>query len=113
MKISINQKWTNQTYDLTIEKNKSIQIDCFYKNSANPRFTSRLFNIGDKAEYNSYNLSYIGMITGITDKTITFETGTAKQPETRRLKLEEFCWRNWKFNLEATQKYNIEEMQCI
>lgn len=47
--------------------------------------------IGDLAEYHSYNLSYIGRIVSITDKTVTIKDSD----ETRRLKLDEFCWRNY------------------
>lgn len=63
------------------------------------------FRIGDFAEYDSYNLSYIGKITKITDKTVTI--AEQYQPtKIHRLSLETFCWRNFKFNLEKTREEN-------
>lgn len=67
------------------------------------------FSIGDKAEYDSYNLSYIGEITKITDKTVTIVAyrGTVNE-KTHRLDLYKFAWRNIRFNLAAKQKENSE-----
>lgn len=111
MKLLTILDWSKQEYNVTLERGESIQIDCFYKNSHHP--TSVKFKIGDQAEYGSYNLSYIGTITQITEKTITFEIGTARQPETRRLKISEFCDRNWDFNLEKKKAHNLIESYCI
>jgi hypothetical protein len=57
--------------------------------------------VGEMAEYDSYNLKYLSTIASITDKTITFANK-------RRLKMEEFCYRNWNFNLEKITKSNNE-----
>jgi uncharacterized protein (DUF1015 family) len=93
-----------QIYNVTLERNKTITIDCFYKNVREPKQTIKTFSIGSKAEYDSYNLSYTGTITSITDKTITIveDHGTTKH----RLKLDQFCWRNWNFDLEKIRKEN-------
>jgi hypothetical protein len=112
-KFTITAKYSKQEFDLTLEHNKSIQIDCTYMNAHHPKPTSVKFQIGDQAEYDSYNLHYLGTITGITEKTITFEVGTARQPEVKRLKIYEFCDRNFNFNLEKIKKYNTEESYCI
>lgn len=109
--IKVVEKWNNQEYDCTIEKNKSIQIDCFYKNSKNPKQTSVKFNVGDTAEYDSYNLKYLGTIVSITEKTVTIKESMCE--DKHRLSLEKFCWRNWDFNLEATLAYNSEERMYI
>jgi hypothetical protein len=111
MKLTVIQKFDNQEYNLTIEKNKSIQIDCLYKNHRNPHPTSKRFGMGDIAEYDSYNLSYIGKIIGITDKTITIEE--QYNDKVHRLKLVDFCWRNWDFDLEKINKSNAETSMCI
>ena len=100
-----------QEYTVTIEKNKSIKIDCFYKNRHNPQETSTAFKMGDTAEYSSYNLSYMGIIIGITEKTVSIKCDSDKS--IRRLKLSQFCWRNWDFNLEKKLAYNEEERTYI
>jgi hypothetical protein len=89
--LTVTTKYDSQAYKVSVEHNKSIRIECTYKNAHNPKPTDVTFNIGDKAEYDSYNLKYLGVITGITTKTITFEVGTSRQPETKRLKIADFC----------------------
>lgn len=99
--------YDNQIYNVTLERNKFITIDCFYTNVHNPKQTINTFSIGEQAEYDSYNLSYVGTITGITEKTVTIVAymGT-NQPQTHRLKMSEFCWRNWNFDLNKIRKEN-------
>lgn len=100
-----------QLYNVTLDRNKTITIDCFYKNAVKPRQTITTFSVGDQAEYGSYNLSYTGTITGITDKTVTIvESKGTRNEVTHRLKLAEFCWRNWNFDLEKTKKDNAAWM---
>jgi len=74
----------------------------------------RYFEVGDEAEYDSYNLHYTGTITKITDKCVTIESwpGT-RYAETHRLDLNTFCWRNYKFNAAKTAAYNAEESMYI
>lgn len=109
--VTVYSKWDNNTYYLTIEPNKSIQIDCTYNNAHNPRPTSRTFKIGDQAEYDSYNLSYTGTIIGISEKTVSIKP--EHRETVKRLKLTDFCWRNWDFDEEKTAHRNSEEMMCI
>jgi hypothetical protein len=116
--ITVTQKWNNnQTFDCVVDKNKSIKIDCIYKNAVNPKPTSILFKVGDVAEYDSYNLSYIGLIVGITEKTVTIQPDYQKNSNysdaVKRLKLEDFCWRNWDFNIEKKVKENSITMMYI
>lgn len=77
------------------------------------RVGSREFRIGDKAEYNSYNLSYIGDIVGIGPKTVTIEHGASYNRKRSRLNLSEFCWRNWDFDLAKTLEANAVTSQYI
>lgn len=107
---TVTQKWDpKQQYFVTIVPGKSIRIRCTYLNVMNPVPTDITFNVGDAAELDSYNLSYIGKITSITENTVTIES----ELKNRRLKLEEFCWRNYKFNLEETERKNADEMQYL
>lgn len=69
----------------------------------------KMFRIGDEAEYDSYNLSYTGTITSITEKSVTFKTRSG----VKRLSLYEFDWRNYDFDAEETRKQNFETMNYI
>jgi hypothetical protein len=65
--------------------------------------------VGELAEYDSYNLSYTGKITKITEKCVTIVSyGT-----THRLDLSSFCWRNWDFNAAETAARNAETSMYI
>ena len=72
------------------------------------------FQLGDTAEYGSYNLIYTGPITKITDKLvqITAYPGTRSERK-HNLDLSTFCWRNETFDAEKTAAYNAEEMYYI
>ena len=69
------------------------------------------YRIGDQAEYDSFNLSYYGTITSITDKVVTiskpYDRGVA------RLVLSKFSSRNWNFNVHAIAARNSETMMYI
>lgn len=70
--------------------------------------------VGDEAEYSSYNLSYTGQITKITEKTVTIVAYPgSRMARTHRLSLNEFCWRNFDFDAVATAKRNSEEMMYL
>jgi hypothetical protein len=70
----------------------------------------RRFEVGDEVEYDSFNLSYTGPILAIGKKTVTVES-TFKGK--KRLKAEEFGWRNWNFNAGETARRNAEILQSI
>lgn len=55
--------------NLKAEVSKNDYI-CFYGNYGNKRVEPITFIIGDIAEYDSYNLSYTGVITKISNKTV-------------------------------------------
>lgn len=72
------------------------------------------FKLGDSAEYDSYNLIYLGTITKITEKAVTIVAyhGT-RNAETHRLDLYKFARKNYQFDLEKIQKHNSEERMYI
>lgn len=74
----------------------------------------RMFEIGDTAEYDSYNLSYLGTIRAITAKTITIVDyeGTCNE-KVRRLTLAEFDRRNWDLDVAETVARNADLMQTL
>lgn len=94
------------TYTLNVVKGKSITVQ---RGDNAP--TS--FEIGDFAEFDSYNLRYDGIISSITDKTVTILDSTYRTPKKKRLKLEEFAWRNWAYSKQKWDAYNAEEMMYI
>lgn len=72
------------------------------------------FKVGDTAEYDSYNLSYTGTITKITEKTVTIvQYPGSSMARKHMLSLHEFAWRNWDFNAEETARKNSEEMMYL
>ena len=74
----------------------------------------RSFVIGDEAEYDSYNLSYTGTITKISDKAVTIVAYKGSRNEkAHRLDLNKFCWRNYKFDAVKTAAENADTMMYI
>lgn len=71
------------------------------------------FKIGDQAEYDSYNLHYTGVITGITDKTVTITEDYGSPAPKHRLKLEQFEWRNFDFDAVRIAAANCDTMMHI
>jgi hypothetical protein len=70
----------------------------------------REFHIGHKAEYGSYNLSYIGTIVQIGRSSVTIEEHNGSR---HRLSLYDFAWRNWDFDAKQREKANYEAMSCM
>jgi len=73
------------------------------------------FVVGDVAEYDSYNLSYTGEITKITDKCVTIVAykGHRGMEKAHRLDLDTFCWRNHNFDAAETARQNAETSMYI
>jgi len=70
--------------------------------------------VGDEAEYDSYNLSYTGTITKITEKCVSIVAYPgSSNARTHRLDLNAFCWRNFDFNAAETARKNSEEMMYL
>lgn len=59
----------------------------------------RWFDVGDFAEFDSYNTSLFGRIVGFTEKTVTVDTHGLRQGNAR-LKMAQFIWRNYDFDVE-------------
>lgn len=70
------------------------------------------FEVGDEAEYDSFNLSYIGEIVSISDKTVTI-LPRRRGEKKRRLKLAEFSWRNNFRTVAEKHARNSEEMMYL
>ncbi|MBU2647748.1 hypothetical protein KKI24_23775 [bacterium] len=103
--VSATDKSPENVFFAQVIKNKAIRMFGWYQRS---RF-DRVFEIGDRAEYDSYNLSYIGPILSITEKTVSIDKGNG----VKRLKLKDFIWRNHNFSLAETKRLNSLEMNYI
>ena len=94
-----------------IVKNKYILLFGLSNATGMPQKFERLFKIGDVAEYDSYNLHYLGTIVSISDKCVGIKDKHEKK--VHRLSIHEFNWRNRNLDVAATEKRNDQEMQCI
>jgi hypothetical protein len=109
---------TTREFNAEIIKNQSIRLFGWTRGTTfgydvdrtgrNPvtRNFARTFRVGDEAEYDSYNLSYIGTIVAIGEKTVSIADGS----KTTRLDLYTFALRNWDFDAERARKRNSEWM---
>lgn len=116
----------SQVYNVDIEPRQSIRLYGAYQNHCDyiknadgthtrieqPKPFDITFKIGDVAEYDSYNLKYLGKIVSIGEKTVTIDAhGTGERM--KRLDLWHFAWRNWDFDLETIRAHNAEERMYI
>ena len=69
----------------------------------------KTYRIGDLAEHGSYNLSYYGTITAITETTVVI-TERHWKDETKRLKIGAFAYRNHDWDAGKAKKRNSEWM---
>jgi len=74
----------------------------------------RTFRVGDWAEYDSWNLHYLGQIIAITNKTVTIvDYPNSHNPRKRRLDLHTFCWRNFSRSVKEKREKNAETSMYI
>ncbi len=92
---------------------EAMAIECLaaHPENKNKELYETTFKIGDTAEYDSYNLSYTGTITAISEKTVTIveDHGT----RAHRLSIYEFDRRNYDFDLEKITNRNNEMMMTL
>lgn len=77
----------NGNLSATVVPNRSVRVVLEGRGAT----VDQTFAIGDRAEYDSFNLSYFGTIVSITDKTITLDSGRSKR---HRLTIEQFARKN-------------------
>ena len=76
-----------------------------------PVLKERTFEIGDAAEYDSFNLSYFGPIKSITKKNVIVQHKYSKK--TTRMPFVNFHWRNINFDAAEAAASNSETMMYI
>lgn len=91
-----------------VNPGKSIQI---FREKNGVITECKSFQVGDQAEYDSYNLSYYGEILAITDNTVTIAHSYGGKKH--RLDLNTFCWRNYNWVWAQTQAENHKTMMYI
>lgn len=91
-------------------KGANAQIDVLKMNDTTKQIEfCKSFKVGDVAEHDSYNFSYLGDIVAITEKTVTItDTRGGSKTNIHRLDLYTFCWRNHNLDLVETTKRNME-----
>lgn len=99
---------THTVYNAEIEPGKSIRLFGIHQNK---KFEVS-FNLGDIAEYDSYNLHYLGEIVKITQNSVTIHGGSTGRGN-KRLSLYEFSWRNYDFDEDQLAKKNYETSLVI
>lgn len=97
----------NRKYRVTLVPGQYIVVEHFIVDQF---VAMRRFEVGDECEYDSFNLSYTGPILAIGKKTVTVESSFKGK---KRLKAEEFGWRNWNFDPVETGRRNAEISQSI
>lgn len=113
IKKTVTPKYHLQEFDVSIVKGESVNIKCFYENHHTPKNWDNTFKVGDMAEYDSYNLKYYGEIVSITENTVTIKPKYSGSCSNKRLKMGDFCQKNFDFDLEKVKAYNAEESMYI
>ena len=106
-------EWKNDVGSVynAVTKKDSVRIYGVESNHVNGPFKfDRTYKIGDTVQYDSYNLIYLGQIEKIGPSTVTVKTDLRDMV---RMNLFDFTRKNLKLDLEAVNKYNDEESQCI
>ena len=105
---------TATEYEVDVVRNERVTICCTKKIIENGQLVEReitnTFEMGDEAEYDSFNLRYTGEILSITPKTVSIRNAFGK---VTRLALHQFCWRNWDFDAAQCAAENAETMMYI
>lgn len=106
----MGKAYPQEATDFTVEVDKNKSISIFHKGEL-----CNTFMVGDQAEYDSYNLSYFGKITSISDTTVCVEKPSYGSGGQKRafMDLYSFCWRNQGFNASEQAAKNHEEMQYL
>jgi len=96
------------TYKYTVTPKKSITVQKIRDGKVQDIYH---YQVGDIAEYDSYNLHYFGTIESIGAKTVTIQPRYSNKK--RRLKFETFAWRNGNQSIDEKFDRNSDTMMYI
>lgn len=106
-RVSQYQLSSNESHNAVIERNGTIRIYGVYCGKP----YDKSFRMGDEAEYDSFNLKYLGEIVSISDKGVGIKPRGDRG--VKRLSLYTFCYRNYDFDAVAIAQHNHAESHCI
>jgi len=104
----------SETSWAVVRPGKSITLVSIAKDATalgTPMLKEQTFQIGESAEYDSYNLSYFGPIKSITKKNVIVQHKYSKK--TKRMPFVNFHWRNINFDAAEAAASNSETMMYI
>lgn len=96
------------TYKYTVTPKKSITIQKIRDGQVQDIYH---YQVGDIAEYDSYNLHYFGTIESIGAKTVTIQPRYSEKK--RRLGFDTFAWRNGNQSIDSKFDANQDTMMYI
>lgn len=104
---------TQGTYHADVLPGHSIRIHGTMTNHVKgPQDFDMVFEIGARAEYDSFNLRYVGTIVAIGAKTVTIKHYDHSS-EVTMLDLFSFCDRNWNFDAARIERENSDESRYL
>ena len=102
----------HESYTLYVTPGAKVEVHT--RNRGGDLVDVKVFRLGDMAEYDSYNLSYIAPIKFITAKNIIFDMGDrCYKGKTKRLTFDTFAWRNHAFDAHETAMRNAKVSMYI
>lgn len=100
---------TNRSFHVYATPGKEIQI--ISRDGGGNVVYMKTFVLNEVAEYDSYNLKYLGVIKSITAKNVIIQPNF--DSKTKRLGFKEFAWRNHDFDLARVSQENFKTSSYI
>lgn len=114
IKVETSAGWGSRKFTMFVEKGKGIVLESIGVVGPNNETanTSVTFIVGDLCEFDSFNFVYTAKILQITDKSVIVDT-MKQRGKNIRMKLENFAWKNYDFDLAKISKNNTEVSYSI
>ena len=102
----------SETYTLFVTPGKQVEIHTHDKKG---RITEvKIFWVGDRVEYDSFNLRYSAPIKNITANSVIIDLkDCCAKSNTKRMSFSEFARRNHDFDLQELNRYNDVVSICL
>jgi len=110
---NIQHRCGSDVYNVDILPGRYIRLFGTFTNlTKGPKEYDISFELGDTAEYDSYNLIYTGEIVSIGPKTVTIKHYKNSESKSR-LSIIDFAWKNWDYSAERIAAHNQNESYYI